>query len=127
MALSQDLRERIVGAVDAGSSRRAAAERFGVSAASAVRWSKRAQETGSAAAKPSGGDRRTDRIERQADFILAAVAECPDITLAELQTMLRDARGESFGTTTIWRFFERRKITFKKSLRMPPSKSGPTS
>jgi transposase len=127
MALSQDLRKRVVAAVDGGTSRRAAAERFGVSAASAVRWAKRADETGSAAAKPSGGDRRSDRIEQQADFILAAVAASPDITLVELQARLRDERGESFGTTTIWRFFKRRKITVKKSLRTPPSKSGPTS
>ena len=36
--LSLDLRERVVSAVAAGMSRRQAAERFGVSAASAVRW-----------------------------------------------------------------------------------------
>jgi transposase len=127
MALSRDLRERVVAAVAAGTSRRAAAARFGVSAASAVRWARLAQETGSAAAKPSGGDHRSDRIEKQADFILAAVASSPDITLAELQAKLRDERGESFGTTTIWRFFKRRKISVKKSLRTPPNKNGQTS
>jgi transposase len=124
MALSQDLRKRVVAAVDAGASRRSAADRFGVSAASAVRWAKRAEETGSAAAKPSGGDYRSKRIEQQADFILAAMASSPDITLSELQAKLRDERGESFGTTTIWRFFQRRKITVKKSPRTPQNKSG---
>ena len=39
MALSDDLRERAVGAVmEGGMSRNAAAKRFGVSIASAVRW-----------------------------------------------------------------------------------------
>src|SRR5271165_2830821 len=39
MALSDDLRERVVGAVvEGGMSRNAAAKRFGVSIASAVRW-----------------------------------------------------------------------------------------
>jgi transposase len=39
MALCDDLRERAIGAVlDGGMSRNAAAERFGVSIASAVRW-----------------------------------------------------------------------------------------
>jgi transposase len=37
-ALSMDLRERVIAAVDEGMSRRQAAERFGVSASSAVRW-----------------------------------------------------------------------------------------
>jgi transposase len=50
MALSDDLRERLVAAVEAGQSRRAAGERFGVSAASAVRWMQRVRETGKQAA-----------------------------------------------------------------------------
>ena len=53
--LSLDLRERVVSAVAAGMSRRQAAERFGVSAASAVRWCAREKETGSPAARPRGG------------------------------------------------------------------------
>ena len=36
--LSIDLRVRALAAVDAGLSRRAAAERFGVSASSVIRW-----------------------------------------------------------------------------------------
>ena len=44
MALSDDLRERVIGAVvDGGMSRNAAAKRFGVSIASAVRWVARFQ------------------------------------------------------------------------------------
>ena len=41
-SLSVDLRRRVVGAIEGGSSCRAAAERFGVSPSSAIRW--RAQE-----------------------------------------------------------------------------------
>jgi len=84
-------------------------------------------QTGSFAAKPSGGDTRSDRIERQADFILATVAETSDITLAELRGKLIEERGETFGVTTIWRFFQRRKITLKKSPPTQPSKSARTS
>jgi len=62
-----------------------------------------------------GGDRRSDRIERQAEFILATVAETPDITLAELREKLIAERGESFGTTSIWRFFARRGVSYKKA------------
>ena len=36
-SISEDLRSRVIAAVDGGLSRRAAAERFGVAAASAIR------------------------------------------------------------------------------------------
>lgn len=127
MALSNDLRERLVEAVNAGASRRAAAERFDVSAATAVRWMQRVRDTGGFEAKPVGGDRRSDRIERQAEFILATVAETPDITLAELRDKLIADRGERFGVTTIWRFFARRGVSYKKSLPTPPSRRARTS
>jgi transposase len=122
MALSNDLRERLVAAVNAGQSRRAAAERFGISAASAVRWMQRVRDTGRFEAEPSGGDHRSGRIESHAEFILAAVVETPDITLFELREKLIAERGESFGTTTIWRFFARRGVSYKKSLPTLPSK-----
>ena len=127
MGLSLDLRERVVAAVDDGMSRRGAAERFGVSAASAIRWTKRAGETGSAAAMSPGGDHRSGRIESRAAFILAAVETAPDITLVELRDKLLGECGESFGVTTIWRFFKRRNYTLKKSRRMRRSRTVPTS
>ena len=52
-----DLRERVVTAVEEGQSCRAVAGTFGVSVASAVKWSQRFRTTGSAAAKPMGGKR----------------------------------------------------------------------
>jgi len=61
--LSLDLRERVVAAVSDGMSRRQAAERFGVSAASAIRWCAREKETGSPAAGKRGGDRWSARID----------------------------------------------------------------
>ena len=115
MALSNDLRQRVVEAVNAGQSRRAAAERFGVSASSAVRWMQRVRDRGSFEPEPVGGDRRSGRIETHAEFILATVAEAPDITLAELQDKLIADQGERFGVTTIWRFFARRGVSYKKS------------
>ena len=44
---STDLRERVVSAVEAGQSRRAAAEIFGISASCAVKLVRRWRETGS--------------------------------------------------------------------------------
>ncbi len=76
--LSDDLRVRVVAAVEAGTSRRQAAARFGVSVSSAVRW---------VAPDRKGGDRRSGRIEAQAGFLLGQVERRPDVTLAELQAL----------------------------------------
>jgi len=116
-ALSLDLRRRVADAIEHGLSCRQAAERFGVSASSAIRWLDRL--------KRQGGDRKSGRIEAEADFLLGAVAETPDITLVELREKLQ-ARGVSVGVGTLWRFFDRRRITFKKSRRMPPSSNAAT-
>ena len=124
--LSSDLRIRVVTEVDKGCSRRAAASRFGVSASSAIRWVQAFRKTGSSEAKSQGGDRRSKRIEAHRAFILKTVADRKDITLAELQERLA-RRGARFGIGTLWRFFDRHGITFKKRRRMRASRSAPMS
>ncbi len=125
-ALSVDLRERVVAAVADGISCRAAAVRFGVSAASAIRWRQRAVREGSPAPKPQGGDRRSGRIEARADLLLGAIEETPDITLAELRERLIVERGETFAISTIHDFYRRRGITYKKRPRTPASRRART-
>jgi transposase len=119
-ALSVDLRQRVVAAIEGGLSRRRAAAQFNVSAASAVRWSERQRENGDVAPERQGGDRRSHRIEAHAQLILDAVAATPDITLAELREKLSGHR-ISASIASLWRFFDRRKITRKKRRRTPPS------
>lgn len=126
-ALSVDLRERVVGAVGGGVSRHQAAERFGVSASSAIRWSKQQREAGSVAPKPLGGDRRSGRIEAHGAWLKAFVKKNHDATLEEIGAALLAEKGLVVAVSTLWRFFDRHGITLKKSRRMPPSKSGPTS
>jgi transposase len=121
-ALSLDLRERVVEEIAKGMSCRQAAARFGVSASSAIRWAARIRSGRALAPMKQGGDRRSRRIEAEAAFILGAVAERSDITLAELQRRLKK-RGASAGIGTLWRFFRRHKITLKKRLRMLPSRA----
>ncbi len=125
-ALSVDLRERVVAAVAAGASCRAAATRFGVSASSAIRWCTLAREGGSVAPGPLGGDRRSARIEAHAALILDLLEQKSDITLAEIQAELASA-GVPAGIGTIWRFFDRHRITRKKRQRTPPSRTAQTS
>jgi len=112
--LSEDLRVRVIQAVKEGSSRRQAADRFGVSASSAIRWVDEWRQSGRTSALPQGGDQRSERIEAEADFLLRCIAETPDVTLGELQTMLLE-RGVAVGIGTLWRFFDRRDISFKKN------------
>ena len=54
---SSDLRARVIEAVDEGATRAEAAERFGVSVASAVRWHQAWRNHGTIEAKPYGGSR----------------------------------------------------------------------
>jgi transposase len=124
-ALSVDLRERVVQAVAAGASCRAAAARFGVSASSAIRWCARLRATGTVVPQALGGDRRSGRTEAHAARILELVARMPDLTLAELRWALAEA-GIVVGRTSLWRFLDRHQITRKKRPRTPPSRPAPT-
>ena len=114
-ALSIDLRSRLVAAVAGGMSRRAAAERFEVSAASAVRWVQAFNRAGTVEAKPQGGDTRSHHIEAFSGVILAAVGARKDISLVELAELLRTEHGASFGASTVWRCLDRHGMTFKKN------------
>ena len=82
-AYSIDLRDRVIEDVESGASRREAAERYGLSPSVVVIWVQRFEETGSVAAKPSGGS--TSPLEKHAEFLLALIAEKPDRTLDELK------------------------------------------
>jgi transposase len=125
-ALSLDLRTRVLAAIAGGLSCRQAAERFGVSASSAIRWRALERIQGDARPKALGGDRRSGRIEARAGLILALVEEKPDITLEELRAALA-RRGLTVGYGTLWRFFARRRITRKKRPHTRPSRTGRTS
>jgi transposase len=121
-ALSVDLRSRVIAAVAEGASHRAAAERFGVSAASVSRWRALEREKGDVRPGALGGDRRSARVEAQAELILALVAETPDMTPEELRLALGE-HGHAFGYGTLRRFFIRRRITRKKRPRTPASRT----
>jgi transposase len=128
MALSDDLRERVVRAViDEGMSRNAAAKRFGVGIASAVRWVARFAAKGEVSPSPMGGDRRSARIEVHRDYLLGLNRRQPDLTLLEIQERLIANCGERFSSSVIWRFFDRHGITYKKRPRTPRSSNARTS
>jgi transposase len=108
---SQDLRERVVRAVEAGGSCHEAAAAFEVSPSSAIRWVARWRQTGSAKAKPMGGKRSP--LDAHKRWLLELIAAEPDLTLEEIRGRLR-GRGITVSASSVWRFYDRHDITFKK-------------
>src|ERR1700732_2999297 len=113
-AHSEDLRSRVVAEVAAGSSRRKAAARFKVSAASAVRWAALEAATGSVSARRRHGERRSP-LEVHGAWLKALVAKEPDLTLAELELRLFDGLGLKITERSIRRVFKRHAISYKKN------------
>ena len=109
---SEEFRIRVIEDVVTGASRREAAEHYGISPSVVVIWAQRFAETGSVAAKPSGGS--TSRLEKHARFLLALIAEQPDMTLDEIVAAMRK-RKIAGSRSAVWRFFDRRNISFKKN------------
>jgi len=110
--LSNDLRLRFVRAIEAGPSRRAAAAKFDVSIASAVRWHQRYKRTGSVEPDAIGGDRHSHRAEAHAAMMLGWIEEERDLTLVEIAARLA-AEGHVFAPATIWRLLDRPTIRSK--------------
>jgi len=109
---SDDLRARVIEDVVTGASRREAAERYGISPSVVVIWAQRFEATGSVAAKPTGGS--TSPLEQRAEFLLGLVADAPDLTLDEIVAAMGKRRIAG-SRSAVWRFFDRRNISFKKN------------
>jgi transposase len=110
---SKDLRERVVGAVEGGLSRRRAASVFGVGIATVIEWVAIWRESGRLAARPMGGD-HSSRLKEERAWLLERIATVPDLTLEEIRAELA-ARGKHVGYGTVWRFFAAEGISFKKN------------
>lgn len=122
-ALSVDLRQRVVAAVrDEGLSHRAAAARFRVSTASISRWRALERQSGDLRPGPLGGDRRSRAVEAHSGTILRTFEARRDMTIQELRGELA-GQGLRFGYGTLWRFFDRHRLTRKKRRLTPPSRT----
>jgi len=111
---SKDLRVRAVSIVETGESAREAARLLNVGASTAIRWIERWTTTGSVDAKPGTGHSRSP-LDQQRQWLLDLVAAEPDLTLKEIRARLRSEKKLKSGTSSIWRFYERHDITFKKN------------
>jgi len=121
-AYSVDLRERVVGAVEAGAPQTVAARAFGVGRATVRRWLDRRQRTGGLApsarsgAVPAVGPAGAAALRDQ-------VAAAPDATLAEHCEAWAAARGVRLSVSAMHRTLVRLRITRKKSRSGRPSRT----
>lgn len=121
---SDDLRVRVIQHVEGGASRRATARLFKIGDATAVRWFQRWCETGETRAKPGNGHTRSP-LKAHEGWLLGLVAETPDLTLDEIRQKLFEEHGRTAGIASVWRFFDRHGISFKKPCSQP-SRTGVT-
>lgn len=111
---SKDLRERAIAMVEEGDSRREVARVLDLAPSTAVRWLDRWITTGTVEAKPGTGHSRSP-LQAHAQWLLDVVAKEPDLTLEEIRDRLAREKKLAVAVSSVWRFFDRHEITFKKS------------
>lgn len=114
---STDLRGRVIAVISEGLSTRKAAARFGVGVSTAGEWFRRYRDNGETAARKQGQPMGS-KLDAHEGFILGLVEEDRDISLAEIAERLLAEHGVSAVPSTVWEFFNKRGITFKKRRRM---------
>ena len=125
-ALSVDLRLRVVRAIEEGLSTREAARRYSGGIATAGAWHRLWRRTNSVAPGRQGHPVRS-KLDPHEAFILGLVEAQKDITLAEIAERLGAERGVAVALSTVWHFFRKRGITYKKRPPMRPNRTGRTS
>lgn len=111
--LSLDLRERILGALEAEPSSLIVAKRFGVSASSVRKLRLKVERTGQVKAGAAPG---RERLVQGADEerLRRLVRQHPDATLNVLRELLADEGAPAVSETTMWRQLVRMGLTLKK-------------
>ena len=110
---SQDLRERVLRALDRGEGPSAIARRYEVSRFYVYQVRDREQETGVRTSFQIGGHRRS-RLEAAEPALRGWIAAEPDLTLAALQQRLA-AQGISVKVGALWHQLNKWNLTFKKN------------
>ncbi len=111
---SQDLRERVLAAVQEGEHSQAhIAKQFQISRATLENWLRRQRDRGTVAALPHGGGR--PRTLQACDaFLRAEIKKQPDVTLEELQTRVAETKGLDVSPSMLCRELQRLNLPRKK-------------
>lgn len=119
---SNDLRERVVEAIEAGDTREEVAERYGLSLSTVGRLIRRRRETGCVSPDKFGGYKQY-ALEPHTDLVRELVAAQPDGTLLEFQAGLAKDK-VTVSQSAIFRFLHHLNLTFKKKSSTPPNRIG---
>jgi transposase len=120
---SEDLRARVLAAVDGGQAVRAAAAVFRVSVSYIYKALIRRRRTGEASASARRGHRPRKLTAAQEAALAAHIAACPDMTLAAMQSWLLAEHGVWLSNGAMWSAVERLGLSFKKRRCAPPSRT----
>jgi len=126
VAYSQDLRDRVMAAVDGGLRVYAAAPLFRVSVSYIYKALGRRRATGDVTAHKSGGGPKP-KLEAYDEALRAQVAQKGDVTLIELQAWLAGDHAVKVSIGALWARLRHLGLTLKKSGNAPPSRTAPTS
>ena len=124
-AYGLDLRRRVVGTIDGGTSARAAATRFSIGISTAISWHRQWREHGTLDPGRQGQPKGS-KLDAHEAFILGLVEAEKDIALHEIAEKLAAERGVRTCPATVWYFFSKRGLTHKKRQATRPSSSART-
>ena len=112
---SDDLRKRIIAAVEEdGLSRREAARRYRVSESSAVKWLSAFRRSGRVGPRPMGGDRRSV-LKPERAWLAELIGREKNLTLALICERLKRERGVRASVSMVWKFLHSEGFSFKKN------------
>jgi transposase len=112
---SEDLRGRVLAAVDGGMAARAAAKLFRVSVSYIYKALIRRRRTGEVSASSRRGHRPRKLSPGQEAALAAHIAAHPDLTLAALQSWVLAEHSVRLSNGAIWSAVARLGLSFKKS------------
>src|SRR5512135_2047033 len=121
---SEDLRRRVIAAVEEdGLSRREAARRYRVGESTAVKWLSAFHGSGRMGPRPMGGDRRSV-LKQERAWLAALIGREKNLTLALISERLGREGGGGGDVSINWEFLGGQRFRFKKKRCTPPSREG---
>jgi len=124
---SEDLRARVLAAIDGGMAARAAASVFRVSVSYIYKALIRRRRTGEVSASSRRGHRPRKLTPTLEASLASHITAHPDLTLAALQTWLLAEHGVRLSNGAMWSAVDRLGLSFKKRPFAPPSRTARTS
>ena len=120
---SEDLRARVLAAIDSGIAARAAASVFRVSVSYVYKALIRRRRTGEVSASSRRGHRPRKLTAEQEAALARHIAAHPDMTLAALQFWLVGEHGVKLSNGAMWSAVDRLGLSFKKRHSAPPNRT----